>query len=80
MVTVCVHRNFYQRLKKKKMNYHTRRPLKWKWTADSHGFDPRDRQHSFVETGHGLISTAIISLALIQVGLSSVITAEKMCT
>ena len=49
------------------MNYYTRRPLKLKWTADGRGFDPRVRQHSFVEIGNGIISSAIISLALIQV-------------
>ena len=77
-VTVCVHRNFYQRLKK--MNYYTRHSLKWKWTADGPGFDPRVRQHSFVATGHGINSTAIISLTLIQVGLLSITTAERMCS
>ena len=61
------------------MNYYTRRPLKRKWTADGRGFDPRVRQHSFVEVGHGIISTAIISMPLIQVGQLS-ITGEKMCT
>ena len=35
---------------------------------DGRGFDHRVRQHSFVEIGHGIISTAIIYLALIQVG------------
>ena len=37
------------------------------------------RQHSFVEMGHEIISTAILSLALIQVGQLSV-TGERMCT
>ena len=69
--------NFYERFKK--MNYYTRCPLKWKWAADGRRFDPRVRQHSFVEIGHGIICTAIISLALIQVGQFS-ITGEKMCT
>ena len=32
------------------------------------GFDPPVRQHSFMEMGHKIISTAIISLPLIQVG------------
>ena len=50
----------------KKMNNYTRRPLKWKWTADGRGFDPRVRQHYFVEIGHGISYAAIISLALIQ--------------
>ena len=54
------------------MNYYTRRPLKRKWTADGRGFDPRVRQHSFVEFGHGIIFTAIISLVLIQVGQLSI--------
>ena len=30
------------------------------------------QQHSFVEIGHGIISTAIISLVLIQVGQFSI--------
>ena len=37
------------------------------------------RQHSFVEIGHDLIYTAILSLLLIQVGQLSV-TGERMCT
>ena len=43
------------------------------------GFDPRVRQHSFVEIGHEIISTAILSLPLIQAGQLSV-TGEGMCT
>ena len=35
-------------------------------------FDPRVRQHSCMEIGHEIISTAILSLPLIQVGHSSV--------
>ena len=42
-------------------------------------FDPPVRQHSFVEMGHKIISKAIISLPLIQVGQLSV-TGERMCT
>ena len=38
-----------------------------------------DRQHSFVEIGHEIISTAILSLPLIQEGQLSV-TGEGMCT
>ena len=34
------------------------------WYADSHGFDPWVRQHSFMEIGHEIISTAILSLPL----------------
>ena len=56
------------------MNYYTRRPLKRKWTADGRGFDPR-----VLEIGHGIIFTAILSLAMIQVGQLS-ITGEMMCT
>ena len=48
-------------------------------SADGRGFDPRVQHHSFVEIGHGIISTAILSLALIQVGQLS-ITGERMCT
>ena len=44
-----------------------------------HGFDPWVRQHSFMEIGHEIISTAILFLLLIQVGQLSV-TGERMCT
>ena len=37
------------------------------------------RQHSFVEIGHEIISTAILFIPLIQVGQLSV-TGERMCT
>ena len=40
--------------------------------SGSRGFDPPVRQHSFVEMGHEIISTAIIFLPLIQVGQLSV--------
>ena len=36
-------------------------------------------KHAFVEIGHEIISTAILSLPLIQVGPLSV-TGERMCT
>ena len=49
------------------------------WHADGRGFDPRLRQQSFMEAGHEIISTAILSLVLIQVGQLSV-TGERMCT
>ena len=62
------------------MNYYTDDPENEHTDADSRGFDPRVRQHSFVEIGHGIISTAVISLALIQVGLMSNATGEKICT
>ena len=39
------------------MNYYTRCPIKWIWTADCRGFDRRVWQHSVVEIGHGIIST-----------------------
>ena len=42
------------------------------------GFDPRVRQHSFVEIGHEVISTSILSVPLIQVGQLS-ITGERIC-
>ena len=42
-------------------------------------FDPPIRQHSFVEIGHEIISTASLSLLLIQVRQLSV-TGERMCT
>ena len=38
------------------------------WYSGGRGFDPPVRQHSFVEMGHEIISTAILSLPLIQVG------------
>ena len=43
------------------------------------GFDPPVRQHYFVEMGHEIISTAILSLPLIQVGQLSV-TSKRICT
>ena len=49
------------------------------WYADSCGFDPPVRQHSFVEISHEIISTAILPLPLIQVGLLSV-TGKRKCT
>ena len=42
-------------------------------------FDPRVRQHSFVEIGLEITSTAILSLPLIQVRQLSV-TGERLCT
>ena len=42
-------------------------------------FDPHIRQNSFVEFGHEIISTAILSLPLVQEGPLSV-TGERMCT
>ena len=53
--------------------------LKMKMDCGRSRFDPRVWLHSFVEIGHGIISTAIISQALIQVGQLSV-TGEKMCS
>ena len=75
--TVCVHRNSYQRFKK--MNYYTRRPLNENGLRTVAGSILGVRRHSFVEIVHGIISTAIISVALIQVGQLS-ITGEKMFT
>ena len=49
------------------------------WYSGGCGFDPSVQQHSFVEIGHEIISTAILSLPLIQVRQLSV-TGEKMCT
>ena len=40
---------------------------------------PPDRQHSFVEIDHEIISTAIFSLPLIQEGQLTV-SCERMCT
>ena len=36
------------------------------WYADGRMFDDHVRQHSFVETGHEIFSTAVLSLPLIQ--------------
>ena len=38
------------------------------WYAEGRGFDPPVRLHSFVEIGHEIIFTAILTLQLIQVG------------
>ena len=42
-------------------------------------FDPHVRQHSFVEIGHEIISTAILSLPLIQ-ERQLLVTGERMYT
>ena len=42
------------------------------WFSWGRRLDPPVRQHSVVEMGHEIISTAILSLALIQVGQLSV--------
>ena len=49
------------------------------WYADGHGYDPHVQQHSLVEIGHEIISTAILALPLIQEGQLPVI-GERMCT
>ena len=41
------------------------------WHVDGRELDPWVQQHSFVEIGHEVISMAILSLPLIQVGQSS---------
>ena len=46
--------------------------------ADGREFDPHVLQHSFVEFYHG-VTTAILSLSLIQEGQLSV-TGERICT
>ena len=43
------------------------------WHADGRGFDPCVRQQSLVETGHVIISTAILSIPLNKEGQLSVI-------
>ena len=35
------------------------------WYSDGHGFDPVVRQHSFMEFGHEIIYTAVLSRPLI---------------
>ena len=50
------------------------------WRSGGRGFKPRQgRQHSFVEIDHGIFSTVILSLPLIQEGQLSV-SGERMCT
>ena len=49
------------------------------WYVDGSGFDPHVRQYSFVDIGNKIISTAILTLPLIQEGHLSV-TGERMCT
>ena len=49
------------------------------WHAVSRRFDPRVQQLTFVEIGHEIISTVIISLPLIQAGQLSV-TGKRMRT
>ena len=50
------------------------------WYSGRYRFSPLVRQHSFMEIGHEINSTAILSLPLIQVGQLSVITGKRMCT
>ena len=48
------------------------------WRPGGRGFNPRrGRQHSFVEIDHGIFSTVILSLQLIQEGQLSV-SGERM--
>ena len=50
------------------------------WRPGGRGFNPlRGQQHSFVEIDHGIFSTVILSLPLIQEGQLSV-SGERMCT
>ena len=50
------------------------------WRPGGPGFNPRrGRQHSFVEIDHGIFSTVILSLLLIQEGQLSV-SGKRMCT
>ena len=50
------------------------------WRPGGRWFDPRQgRQHSFVEIGHEIFSTVILSLLLIQEGQLSD-SGERMCT
>ena len=46
---------------------------------DDRGFNPHIWQHSFIQIGHAIISSAILSLPLIQKGQLSV-TGERMCS
>ena len=50
------------------------------WYSDGHVFDPPVRQkHTFLDIDHEIISTAILSLRLIQLGQLSV-TDKRICT
>ena len=49
------------------------------WYVDSPRFDPHVRKYSFMEFGHEILSTAILSLPLIQEGHLSV-TGKRMCS
>ena len=49
------------------------------WYSGGRRFDPSVWQHSFMEIDHEIISMAILSLPLIQVGQLSV-TGKRMCT
>ena len=49
------------------------------WRPGGHGFNPRRRQHSFVENDHEIFSTVILSLPQIQEEQLSV-SGERMCT
>ena len=49
------------------------------WRPGGRGFNPRGRQHSFVEIDREIFSTVILSLPLIQEGQLSV-SGERMCT
>ena len=49
------------------------------WYSGGHGSRSQVQQHSFLEIGHEIISTAILSLPLIQEGQLSVI-GKRMCT
>ena len=49
------------------------------WYSGGYGFDPPVRQHFSMQIGHKIISTAILSLPLVQVGQLSV-TGRRMRT
>ena len=48
--------------------------------ADGRGLDPRVRQHSFMEIGYEIISTANLPLPLIQVGQLSIMKGYALST
>ena len=51
------------------MSGFSRTSVKLDWRPGGRGFNPRrGRQHSFVEIGHEIFSTVILSLPLIQEG------------
>ena len=75
----CMCQNIFSRENHKGYNSYNKDGCMSDWHSDSCGFTSGLAKHSFVEIGHEIISTAILSLQLIQVGQLSV-TGERMCS